>query len=40
MPGPFIRQNEETGAFITNDTRLRTLKAEGLAILVLDDFLR
>ncbi len=27
-------------AFITNDGRLRPLKAEGPAILVLDDFLR
>jgi predicted nucleic acid-binding protein len=32
--------NEKADAFITNDARLRTLKAEGLAILVLDDFLR
>jgi len=32
--------NEKTDAFITNDGRLRTLKAEGLVILVLDDFLR
>lgn len=32
--------NEKEDAFITNDGRLRTLKAEGLVILVLDDFLR
>jgi len=32
--------NEKADAFITNDGRLRPLKAEGLAILVLDDFLR
>lgn len=32
--------NEKVDAFITNDGRLRTLKAEGLVILVLDDFLR
>jgi predicted nucleic acid-binding protein len=32
--------NEKADAFITNDARLRSLKAEGLAILVLDDFLR
>ena len=32
--------NEKADAFITNDARLRTLKAEGLVILVLDDFLR
>ena len=32
--------NEKADAFITNDGRLRTLKAEGLVILVLDDFLR
>jgi predicted nucleic acid-binding protein len=32
--------NEKADAFITNDARLRTLKAEGLAIMVLDDFLR
>ena len=32
--------NEKTDAFITNDTRLRPLKAEGPVILVLDDFLR
>ena len=32
--------DEKADAFITNDGRLRTLKAEGLVILVLDDFLR
>ena len=32
--------NEKADAFITNDARLRTLKGEGLVILVLDDFLR
>jgi predicted nucleic acid-binding protein len=32
--------NEKADAFITNDARLRSLKAEGLPILVLDDFLR
>jgi len=32
--------NEKAHAFITNDGRLRPLKAEGPVILVLDDFLR
>jgi predicted nucleic acid-binding protein len=32
--------NEKADAFVTNDGRLVTLKAEGLAILLLDDFLR
>jgi predicted nucleic acid-binding protein len=32
--------NEKADAFITNDARLRPLKAEGLTILVLADFLR
>jgi len=32
--------SEKADVFITNDGRLRPLKAEGLAILVLDDFLR
>lgn len=30
---------EKTEAFLTNDSRLRSLKAEGLSILILDDFL-
>jgi predicted nucleic acid-binding protein len=32
--------NEKTDAFITNDADLRALRAEGLAILVLADFVR
>jgi len=32
--------NENADAFITNDTGLRPLTAEGLTILVLADFLR
>ena len=31
---------EKADAFITNDARLRTLRAEGIIILVLDDFLQ
>jgi predicted nucleic acid-binding protein len=31
---------EKADAFITNDARLRTLRAEGITILVLDDFLQ
>jgi len=31
--------NEKAEAFLTNDSRLRRLKAEGINILVLDDFL-
>ena len=30
---------EKAEAFLTNDSRLRSLKAEGVSILVLDDFL-
>jgi predicted nucleic acid-binding protein len=32
--------NGKADSFITNDSRLRTVKTEGLVILVLDDFLR
>jgi predicted nucleic acid-binding protein len=32
--------NEKADAFITNDARLRALRAEGRTILVLDDFLQ
>jgi len=32
--------NEKADAFITNDARLRGLQAEGIAILLLDDFLK
>ena len=32
--------NEKADAFITNDARLRALRAEGITILVLDDFLQ
>jgi predicted nucleic acid-binding protein len=31
--------SEKAEAFLTNDSRLRSLKAEGLSILILDDFL-
>jgi predicted nucleic acid-binding protein len=31
--------SEKVEAFLTNDSRLRSLKAEGVSILVLDDFL-
>jgi predicted nucleic acid-binding protein len=31
--------SEKAEAFLTNDSRLRSLKAEGVGILVLDDFL-
>jgi predicted nucleic acid-binding protein len=31
--------HEKADAFLTNDTRLRNIKGEGIAILVLDDFL-
>jgi predicted nucleic acid-binding protein len=31
--------NEKAEAFLTNDSRLRSLKAEGINILILDDFL-
>ena len=31
---------EKADAFITNDARLRTLRAEGIIILILDDFLQ
>jgi predicted nucleic acid-binding protein len=31
--------NEKAEAFLTNDSRLRNLKAEGINLLVLDDFL-
>jgi hypothetical protein len=31
--------NQKADAFITNDARLRSLGAEGITILVLDDFL-
>jgi predicted nucleic acid-binding protein len=31
--------SEKAEAFLTNDSRLRSLKAEGVSILVLDDFL-
>jgi predicted nucleic acid-binding protein len=30
--------DEKADAFVTNDTRLRRLKAEGIAVVVLDDF--
>ncbi|MGQ9648256.1 MAG: type II toxin-antitoxin system VapC family toxin [Thermodesulfobacteriota bacterium] len=30
---------EKAEAFLTNDSRLRSLKAEGISVLVLDDFL-
>jgi predicted nucleic acid-binding protein len=32
--------HEKADAFITNDARLRALRAEGITILVLDDFLK
>jgi len=31
--------SEKAEAFLTNDSRLRSLKAEGISILILDDFL-
>jgi len=31
--------SEKVEAFLTNDSRLRSLKAEGVSILILDDFL-
>lgn len=31
--------HEKAEAFLTNDTRLRNIKSEGIAIIVLDDFL-
>jgi predicted nucleic acid-binding protein len=33
-----IALGEKADAFLTNDARLRTLKAEGITIMVLDDY--